>query len=295
MKKVIVHAIEEWMDVIALLKSLTSSDGLEIHISKYIKSSDYTINYYEYEFIRMIYPKIFEKYTFSLHSHGKNYSCYYLQEKLIDSMTRFSYIYEFSVDLSTKTEHLLIWNERWVDFVIKTIRNEFNIDKIYHWLLKYREVVEMVPSSIYYYANILFLLHLSQNHEIAAPDKWMVRLSLEPRWCLQSSWKKVRKITYDCSFLSRASHFLNLINEEAYENLIFITKDRASNKRKIDFFKNHFLMSKWTWVSVKIHKPLDSMNIKLSENNLFIIFEDSKEYFNRLSYFKNHGILCLDE
>lgn len=283
------------MDVIALLKCLTSNNTLGKNISRYLRNCDYKINYYEYRLLWMVYPKIFEKYIFSLYSHGENYSYYFLQENLIDSLTRFSTIYKFNVNLNPDTEHLYTWNEKWIDFIMKLIQKDFNMDKIYKWLLQSRKDMGIVPWTIYYYVNNFFLIYLSKQYEIVNPDKWIIKLILAPKWDSRPSGKKAEKIIYHGSFLENAHHFLNLINERVFENIIFITKNKRGNKRKIHFFKNYFLMSKCTWVNVKIHKPLDSMNIHLSENNLFIVFEDSRDYFDRLSYFRNYGILCIDE
>lgn len=88
---------------------------------------------------------------------------------------------------------------------------------------------------------------------------------------------------------------MNLIEEKSFDSLIFITKNRQKVNRKIDFFKNYFLANGKTGITVKVHEPLDSIDLKLSKNNLFIVFGDSKPVFKSLSFFRNYGILCSIE
>lgn len=289
MKKVIVHFLPEWMNIISLIKCLKHERNIGKNISQYLKRRGYQLNYYEYLLIWKIYPRTFEKYIFSIHSHGKAYFYYFLQESLLDSLSRFSCIYEFHKNINYKTKYLFIWNKEWIDTIMKFLKDHFDLSKIFYGFLEYKKIIQSVPSNVYGYINTLFLIFLSESYNIIDIDKSILRLTLVSEWCSYRVSKSEWRTIYYNTSLKEISHFLDLIKEKTFENIFFITNNKNMNRRKINFFRDHFLVNNNTGIGVKTYKPFDFMDINYSKNNLFIVFEDSRVFL------KNYLILGITE
>ncbi|EKD44551.1 MAG: hypothetical protein ACD_71C00104G0008 [uncultured bacterium (gcode 4)] len=294
MIKIIVHFLPEWMNITFLLKRITRGGSLWWNISGYLKENSFEINYFEYLFIKWVCPNFFKKYNLTFHNHGKLYSHCYVHENLLDGLIRYSQVYEFHENINYKTRDRLR-DEKSISQIIELIHDRFNIPEIFEGLLKYKKIYWTIFPHVHLYANTLFLIYLSKEYRIITLDTWVMELMFVPSGDFQTSLVKAEKIIYTDFSLRNISHFLHLIKERSFENIFFITNNPNSNERKISFFKNKFLAGIRTGIGVKIYKPFDCKNIHLSENNLFIIFEDSKAFFDLLSYPKNYGILCFKE
>ena len=127
---------------------------------------------------------IFEKYTFSFHSHGNEYCHYFSQETFVDSLLRFSSIYAFHRNINQKTRHSLMWNETWINGLMKLLKNKdcFDLNRVLDGFFAYRKEIGHVPSDVYDYLNTLFLIHLSESYEIFPfENNIILRLNFSPK------------------------------------------------------------------------------------------------------------------
>jgi hypothetical protein len=294
MKKVIVRFLAEWMNIVPICKKLKHRNRLWENIGGYLKDSNYEINYLQYRFLSSIYPKLFEKYEFSFYSYWSDCFSLYSQERLLDSLSRFSLIYEFHEKINYQTKHLFLWNETWITKIYSLIKNKYDSVSVLDWLLRYKQSSGWVPSSVYHYLNTLFFISQSESVEILDIERGILKAKLIPEVWLRTWERTDRKIVFNGLTLRNIRLFFDQLSGKKYDALYFVTKDKKGNATTIELLKNIFLWHSNTGVNIATCKPHDYLNPNLSLNSLFFVFEDSKFFYDRLSYSHFSWILLLN-
>lgn len=294
-----VRFTSEWMNIVPLLRVLRDKSRMGSEIQKYIKDSWFEINYCEYVILESVFPKIFHKYNTSFYSYGGENHYYFTQEKLVDSLIRFSDIYEFHEKITHKTKNLFIWNELGMRKILDFVKQEIDIQKIINGFIQYRKDYDHIPENIYLYLSTLIYIHLSHNQEIRDIKKGLIQLDILPTKKFKKAIAVSEKICFNSFSLKEKDQFFGFLRKKFSERrslkiVYFITKNPKENAKRIAGFRSVFVSNSFTWTWYKIYGPFDFMSIDMSQENLFIIFDDSKIFYEQLSYFRNSGILIKE-
>lgn len=298
MQKVIVRFIPEWMSIINILPEISFQHNYNKLINQYIKKRNFELNYLEYILLKELYPNIFEKFSFSFYSYWDESSYYFNFDNFLDFIIKFNSIHSFHWAINNDTKNLFLWNQKWIEKIFSLIKKQIIFSDVVSSFISFRnELTSNVKwkknyRNYYYFLNTLFFIKNWFKYSISDDKMKVVCIDIKPN----NDFRKIKttlnnKLWIFDFTLTNFSKYFNYLDKEKFDNLYFISKNFKNNNTKIKLLKDFFITHQYTWSNVYKYSPYDFIDIKQDNKNLFIIFNDSEFFYNKLSYNKNYWIL----
>ncbi len=209
---------------------------------------------------------------------------------LIDSLSQYEQVWNFHPYLKSSTKHFFVWHSESVKILIELTKKGFenNSTKILQSFIQYAR--ENKPELYFFhFLSTIFLISIADEYEII-DKKHLVRLKIFPTLCFRPGPTKAQKIEITSLDPISIRKITEIICVNKISGLYIITKHKNKHKRTIEMVKT-ILINNFVEVSdYRTVGPYQWIDFDLNNKNLFLLFEDSKNFFDRISYKNNIGI-----
>lgn len=299
-KKVIVRFLSEWMNAIDLMKSLLanywdSGKKFQAGISRFLKKRNYSINSLEFSIMKILEPKLFERYSFSFYYRQKHSIHIYTHDKLMDSMQRFSQIVRLDENIDHLNFREFLGNAKWVDVSIKLIKNRFDLRDALLNLVSYKLDFKKIPSKILLYVNALILIQLSDSYSTLDKRFHMIQLEFGcpdgyvNKWVWPGLNQTVTCFNSNIMSPKNIAAINGLYSTNKFVQWLVITKNKRKYRHEVRLLSRiHEISTGWI---MRVKNPYDNIEYNLSGNVMIFVFPGCENYFSRISCNRFFAIL----
>lgn len=292
MQKVTVRFISEGMSIIPFLRQMTKKNmWIKKVVREYLRKAEYNINYIEFLLIKCLYVDLFEYYTFTFYKYWEEFEYQYSNIDIVNNLSKYASMFSFHPHLRTSTKHHFIGHSEGIRVIIEIVQRQFELNNngILATFLWYTEKTKP-ELYFFHFLSTIFLMSIATGYkEISMKDR-LVWLTISPDQWFRPGPTRGQKIEITSLNPASIAKISRIICTQKIQGLYVITGCKYKNRRAIEIIKTILINNFIEILDYRILGPDQSIEFSLNRNNLFLIFDDGKNVFDKIGYKNNFGI-----